>query len=338
VTTARRTAHAEATPDAAPLDGTSQHGASLGRHAEMPGQIPWIGWKHVLRRTFKEMISDRISLVAAGCAFYATLALFPAISMVVFIYGMVFDPQTVEPQLAVLAQVLPPSGYDLIEQRVHTLVTQQHGTLTLGLVISTAVTLWSSATGTKSILSALNMAYEERERRSFLQFQLTAIGMTLFGFFGAALAISLLILLPMVIGFVGLSDYARVLLRIGSTVLMLGFVLAALSLLYRFGPCRRNARWTWITPGALLATVLWAAASALLSFYIGHLANYDATYGPLGAVVGVMTWFYVTVYVVLLGAELNSELELQTARDTTHGGPRPMGQRGAYVADNVADD
>ena len=317
------------------------HALRLGRLADVPTQIPWAGWRAVLRRTLAEMISDRISLVSAGCAFYATLALFPAISMLVFVYGLAFDPVTVEPQLAVLAQLLPPEGFALISARVHQLVAQKPGSLTIGLVISTAVTLWSSATGTKSIISALNMAYEERERRSFLRFQMVAFAMTICALLGAVLAIVLLVLLPAAIAFVGVTSHQTVLLRWASVTLLILFVMLALSLLYRFGPSRRVARWTWITPGSLLATVLWVVVSAVLSYYVGHLANYDVTYGPLGAIVGVMLWFWVTVYVVLLGAELNAELELQTARDTTAPNgepPRPIGQRGAFVADNVAED
>ncbi len=310
--------------------------ASLGRLADSPADIPWKGWKRVMRRTWGELISDRISLVAAGCAFYGTLALFPAISMLVSIYGLAFDPVTVEPQLATLQDLLPPTAFDLISQRVHLLVSKPPATLTARLLVSIGVTLWSSATGTKSIIAALNLAYEERERRSFLRYQATAFVMTLIGLVGAVLGLGFVVALPPALAFLGYGGNAAALARAASLVLLVTFVMGSLSLLYRFGPCRQAARWRWITPGSTLATVLWVAASALFSFYVAHLATYDVTYGPLGAVVGVMMWFYVTVYVVLLGAELNAELELQTARDSTDGPPRPSGRRGAYVADHVA--
>jgi membrane protein len=310
----------------------------LGRRAENPGQIPWPGWKAVIRRTAREAISDRVSLVSAGCAFWATLALFPAITMLIFIYGLVFDPATVEPQLQVIARFVPPSAFTLISDRVHQLVSQQQGTLGVGLLISTAVALWSSATGTKALLSALNMAYEEEEQRSFLRFQFVAFAMTLCAILGAVLAIAILVFLPAVISFLGLSAHGKLLLRLGGIAVLLIFVLLSLSVLYRFGPSRRHARWHWITPGSLLATLLWLAASVLFTLYVTDLANYDATYGPLGTVVGVMMWFWVTIYAVMLGAELNSELELQTARDSTEGPPKPMGKRGAFVADHVAED
>ncbi len=313
----------------------SAEGRALGRLAARPHQIPWAGWKRVLRRTATEVITDRISLVAAGCAFYATLALFPAISMIISIYGLVFDPATVEPQLAQLRDLLPPSAFSLISDRVHVLVSKPQGDLTFSLVISICIALWSSATGTKSILGALNLAYEEREQRGFLRFQLTALGLTLGGMVAAAVGIGALVLLPAVETFLGISAWAKLLARVASLGVLVVFVMFALSLLYRFGPSRKSPSWHWVTPGSSLATLLWLVASVLFSYYVGHLASYDATYGPLGAVVGVMMWFWVTAFVVLAGAELNAELELQTAQDST-GAEKPIGTRGAYVADHVA--
>ncbi|MBV8092312.1 MAG: YihY/virulence factor BrkB family protein [Acetobacteraceae bacterium] len=315
----------------------SAHADRLGRKARHPGEIPWHGWRAVLGRTFREIISDRISLVAAGCAFYATLALFPAISMLIFIYGLLFDPVTVEPQLQTLQELLPPEAYSLIASRVHQLVTQKHA-LGIGLIVSILITFWSATTGTKAVISALNVAYEEKESRTILQFQLTAFIMTLCAMFGGVLCIAGLVFLPAVLAFLGLSTYTWLLLRLSSMIVLLAFIVLSLSALYRFGPCRHAAKWEWITPGSLLATILWLIASVLLSYYIGHIASYDLYYGPLGAVVCVMMWFYVSVYAMLLGAELNSELELQTVRDSTEGPPKPLGRRGAYVADHVAED
>ena len=311
--------------------------ARLGRRADSPSQIPWLGWKAVLGRTAREAISDRVSLVAAGCAFWSTLALFPAITMLIFLYGLAFDPATVEPQLQLLSRFVPPAAFSLISDRVHHLVSQPPQSLGLGLLISTAVALWSSATATKSMISALNMAYEEKEARGFVRYQLTALALTFCALLGAVLAIAILVFLPAVISFFGLSGHAKVLLRIGGVAVLVVFVLLSLSLLYRFGPSRRQARWRWVTSGSLLATVLWLAASALFTIYVADLTNYSATYGPLAAVVAIMMWLWVTFYAVLLGAELNSELELQTARDSTDGPPKPMGKRGAYVADHVAE-
>jgi membrane protein len=316
----------------------AQRDAALGRHATQPGDIPWKGWRQVLRRTYLEIISDRISLIAAGCAFYATLALFPTITMLISVYGLVFDPKTVEPQLQMIQELLPPAAFSLIAERVHSLVSQEKATLGFSVLVSTVVALWSSATGTKSMLSALNLAYEERERRSFFRFQVIGLTMTMCGILGAILTLLILVLLPMAIEFVGLDVYSKALFRVASFGLLIAFVMASLSLLYYFGPSRQSARWQWITPGSSVATVLWLASSVLFSLYVGHIASYDTSYGPIGAVVGVMMWFWISAYAVLLGAELNAELELQTTEDTTTGPAKAFGERGAFVADHVADD
>jgi membrane protein len=310
----------------------------LGRDAATPAEIPWLGWKAVLRRVAYEMVTDRVSLTAAGCAFYATLALFPALSMLILIYGLAFEPATVEPQLAALRDILPPVVYTLIAQRIHTLVTQPAATLGWGLVLSTGVTLWSSVTGIKGIITALNIAYEEVERRSIFRYQVETFTITFCAILGAALGLVLLLGVPVVLTFLGASTHQQVLVRLASLGLLVLFLLVGLSFLYRYGPCRTQPRWHWVTPGSLVATVLWVVASVLFSLYVTRIAHYDLTYGPLAAVAGVMMWFWITIYVVLLGAELNAELELQTVLDSTDGPPKPLGKRGAYVADHVAEE
>jgi membrane protein len=263
----------------------------------------------ILHSLVQGLVSDRVSLAAAGCAFYATLALFPAIGMLIFVYGLAFDPRSVMPQLALLRDVLPDAAYSLIAQRVYSLVIHKRATLGAGLAISTALAFWSAATGTKAIFAALNLAYDVREQRGFLRFQLTALGMTLCAVLVAVLAIALVVFLPVAIGLIGLDAYRLGLINAGGMLVMIGFVVSSLWLLYRFGPSRQDAPGHRVGPGALVATLVWLAASAALSFYIGHIARFDVTYGPLGAVVGVMMWFYVTAYAVLLGAELNAVLE-----------------------------
>jgi membrane protein len=320
-----------------PPTGLSAEDARLGRTARAPSQIPWAGWKQILVRAYKEVVSDQVSLMASGCAFWATLALFPAISMLVSLYGLVFDPRTVEPQLEIIRDFLPPAAFTLIDTRVHSLVASGTGTLGLSLAISLLLAFWTSSTGTKSLLSALNMAYDETEERSFVRFQLVGFAMTGAIVLGAILAIAILVFIPVVISFVGLSSHTKTLVNAASLAMLVVFVLASVSLLYRYGPSRHKARLEWITPGSLVATALWLLVSVLFSFYVAHIASYDATYGPLGAVAGVMMWFWVSAYAVLLGAELNAEIELQTTTDSTEGPPMPMGQRGAYVADHVAD-
>ncbi len=262
-------------------------------------------------QTATALISDKVSIVAAGCAFYATLALFPAISMLVFLYGLVFDPVTVEPQLSHLQQILPPPVYALIDERVRELVAQQHGSLTTGLVVSLLVTLWSSATGTKSLLQGLNIAHGLPEQRSFLRFQFTAFGMTLCAILAVVLAIAILVFMPAAISLIGLSAYQGGLIFISSLALLVSIVFAMLAVLFRYGPSRHPCHWMAVVPGAVVATLLWMVSSTLFSLYVGRLATYDRTYGPLAAAVGVMMWLWVSVYAILLGAELNAELETE---------------------------
>jgi membrane protein len=271
--------------------------------------ITWSGWKQVIARTAVAVVTDRMSLCAAGCAFYATLALFPAITMMVSIYGLMFNPHSVERQLAGLHELLPPTAFRLIADRVHMLVTKPPRALTYRLAVSLLVALWSSTTGTRAIIGALNLAYAQRERRSVLRFQLISFGITLGGILAAIIGLAALVVLPVLLRFLGFSGYTAHIARISSFAVLLIFVLLALSILYRFGPSRRSARWHWVTPGSALATLLWLVASLLFSAYVQHMGSYDAMYGPIGAVVGVMIWFYVSAFATLIGAELNAELE-----------------------------
>jgi len=254
-------------------------------------------------------ITDRMTLAAAGCAFYATLALFPAISMLVSVYGLAFNPDAVAAQLQVLQGLVPAPAFALISDRVRELGSQPPGSLSIGLAVSFVLTFWSSSTGTKSVLSALNVVHDLTEQRDVLRFQLTGLAMTLAAVLVTALGIALLVFIPAAIAFIGLARYSGGLLHIAAMLLLLGLFGVALAVLYRLGPARIPPPHQPILPGIVLATLLWLAASTLLSWYVSHIASFGATYGPLGAVVGVMLWFYVSAYVVLLGAEVNARLE-----------------------------
>jgi membrane protein len=231
--------------------------------------------------------------------------------------------------------VLPASTYEMIAGRVHDLTTAGPTVLSWGLALSLLVALWSAMNGTKAIISALNVAYEERERRSFLQLNLLVLLFTLGGIFGVVLALTVIVIVPAALTF-WLGPLASSAIQVCSFGLLFGFVVLALSLLYRYGPSRAEAKWRWITPGSLLAAGLWLAASLAFSFYVSNFGSYDAAYGTLGGVVVALLWFFISAYAVILGAEFNAELELQTRRDTTTELARPMGERGAFVADHVA--
>ncbi len=279
-----------------------------------PWDLPRRSLPGVLGRTWRAISSDRVSLSASGCAFWATLALFPAISMLVSIYGLAFDPQTVEPQLQQLHPLLPPAAFALISNQVQALVSRSGTTLGASLLVSTTLAFWSASSGTKSMLSALNLAYEAQESRSFLRFQATGLLLTLCAIVGAVLGLAILVLLPAVIDFVGLSKHEQGLAALAGHAVLVLYVLLAIALMYYFGPNRPDARWRWFSTGSLLATLLWLGASVLFSAYVANVASYDATYGPLGAVAGVMIWFWVSSYLVLAGAELDHELAAAASR------------------------
>lgn len=266
-------------------------------------------WRRIIVGTLEKASTDQVSLAAAGCAFYATLSLFPAISVLISVYGLVFNVRAVEEQLQVLRDVLPPPAFAMIDDRVRELVSQPSDTLSIGLMVSLLVAFWSAATGTKAVLSALNVAYDAPSERGILRFQLIGLLMTLCAVVAATIAIAVLVLLPTAISFVGLSNYSAVLINVFSIALLVVLVGGTIALLYRFGPSRRPPPNQHIFPGAIHATALWLIASVGLSFYVSHIARLGVTYGPLGAVAAIMLWFYITAYAVLLGAELNAQLE-----------------------------
>nr|WP_236646542.1 YihY/virulence factor BrkB family protein [Aristophania vespae] len=283
----------------------------------------------ILRQILVDSGDSQTSLSAAGCAFFATLSLFPALTASISIYGLVFDIQTVEPQLEVLKNLLPPSAYSLIFERIHTLVMQPHSSLTLGLVFSLLIALWTATAGSRSVISALNMAYNTKESRGFFQFQFLAFGTTLMAVLGACLTLALMVAAPAIVdylphylSYIGLEtrylpSWAHFLVMKSTAGLvhwlapsiMLLFVFVAVCLLYRFAPCRNWTRWCWILPGALVSTFMWVLTSLGFSWYVSHFASYSVTYGPLGAVAAVMMWFFVSAYVIIFGAVANAVIE-----------------------------
>jgi membrane protein len=256
--------------------------------------------------------SQRVSLAAAGCAFYATLALFPAIAMLISLYGLVYDPETVQPQLHYLRHFMPPAAYSLISGQIQNLVSQPARGLGISFLVSLALSLWSSSSSTQSVLNALSLAYRQVESRGFIRFQLVSLGMTLIAIIGTALAIGVLVLIPIVIASVGLSGNVQVLVTLLSFAVMIVFVIGALGLLYRFGPAGTGR--IFYAPGASLATFIWLLASWAFGLYVGHFAAYSATYGPLSTLIGLMMWFYLTAYAVLFGAEVNAALDEEWVR------------------------
>jgi membrane protein len=276
---------------------------------ERNGWPSWPAWHGVVRATLRASISDRVALAAAGCAFFATLALFPAMSMLISLYGLAFNPRGVEVQVLWLHDLLPPAAYWLIANRLHHLVTQPPMRLGVGLGVSLLLTFWTAAIGMRSMLSALTVAYGGQEARGFLRFQAVSLVMTVVAMLGAVLAIAILVGMPALFRFVTPWAWRMRVVHLASVVVLLGCSGLSLALLYRFGPAGPRPARHRIAPGSAFALSLWLLASGLLSFYIDHIATFGVTYGPLGAVAAVMLWFFITAYAVLLGAELNAQLE-----------------------------
>ncbi|MBS3648565.1 YihY/virulence factor BrkB family protein [Pseudaminobacter sp. 19-2017] len=306
-----------------------------GRDATKPTDIPARGWLDIAWRLWTEITGDRILLIAAGATFYLLLALFPALAAFVSLYGFVADPKTIADHIAFLGGVLPTGGLDLIRNQLNSLASQSTSALSWGFISGLVIALWSANSGIKSLFDGLNVAYEEEEKRSFIKLNLISFGFTLGAMFVGIVMIVSVGVVPAVLAFLHLDRWTELLVSLLRWPILLVLVGFGISLLYRYGPSRARAKWRWITPGAIMATVVWLLASWGFSFYLQHFADYNATYGSLGAVIGFLVWTWISVIILLAGAELNSEMEHQTAHDSTTGEPRPMGERGAAMADKL---
>lgn len=314
---------------------TETSGNGRGRHSRSPRQIPWKGWKDVLWRTYESTGEDRLLAIAAGVVFYGLLAVFPAITALVSCYGLFADPATISDNLRSLALMLPDGSFQIVQDQITRVIGNGQTRLGATFLFGLALALWSANAGMKAVIDALNVVYGEREKRGFIALNLLSLAFTACAIAGLLLMVGAVVALPLIISRVGLGEESKTIVSIARWPLLMGMLLIALGVLYRFGPSRPGARWQWISVGACAATLMWFAGSYLLSWYLSNFANYSATYGSLGAAIGLMTWMWMSAIVVLFGAELNSEIEHQTAVDTTVGTPKPMGARGAAMADEL---
>lgn len=306
-----------------------------GRGAAGPHQIPARGWMDVLWRTYAEVNDDRVLSVGAGVAYYGLLALFPFLSAFVSVYGLVADPTTVEQHLAMLRGLLPASALDLVGTEMHRLAAQPEGALGFGFLVSLALALWSANAGMKAMFDALNVAYGETEKRGFIRLTAVTLAFTLGAVVFLGVVIAAVVALPVVLDRLGLGAFAEGVIRFARWPMVLLTVAFGIAVLDRYGPSRARARWRWVTPGSALSAVLFVIVSLGFSWYAENFGSYDQTYGSIGAVAVFMVWLWIAAVVVLLGAELNAEVEHQTARDSTTGPELPMGRRGAEMADTV---
>lgn len=316
------------------LQHTRAQEAGRGRHAVAPWQIPLRGWKDILWRTYGQIGEDRLLAVAAGIVFYGLLAFFPAITALVSFYGFFADPTTITQHLAAVG-ILPSGGLSIIQEQVARLTAKSGTKLSLGFAFGLALALWSANSGMKAIMDALNVVYEEREKRGFFKLNLVSLAFTITGLASVILAIGAVVVLPVLLAHIGLSSVTDAIFRYGRWPVLIALVILGLAVIYRFGPSRREPQWKWLSVGSIFAAIAWLCSSALLSWYLSNFANYDATYGSLGAAIGLMMWLWTSSIVLLFGAQLNSEIEHQTAKDTTAERERPLGARGAVMADTV---
>ncbi len=301
-----------------------------GRAADKPQQIPAKGWKDIAVRVKDSLRDDQVSLLAAGVAFFTLMALAPALAAVVSIYGLVTTPAEASEQIADFTTALPAQARPLVADQLKTVAAGKPSGLGLALVVSVLLSLWTASAGMKQLIEAVNVAYDESETRKFFRLRGLAILLTLGMIVLFVAVLGLLAVVPAVLSGAG-QTVANILRWPLLAVLMAG----ALAVLYRYAPDRDQAKIRWVTWGAGIATLLWVIGSVLFTIYVSNFGKYNETYGSLGAVVVLLLWLYLSAFIVLLGAEINAEMELQTAKDTTKGPERPMGRRDAYAADKV---
>jgi membrane protein len=309
-----------------------------GREADTPAEIPAKGWQDIAWRVYDSFQNDRVLLVAAGVTFYALLALFPATAAIVSLYGLFADAATINDHLRLLSGFLPEGALVVVGDQVKRIASQGQATLGLAFFGTLALSLWGANAGTKAVFDALNIIYKEREKRGFVILTLWSLASTLGAILLGLMALGGIVAVPVALKLLGVPDWSGpALLTVLRWPLLYGVILLALACLYRYGPSRTEPQWRWVSWGSAIAGGLWIVGSLLLSWYVANFGTYNATYGSLGAVIGFMVWMWLSTVIVLMGGEINAEMEHQTAKDTTEGTPKPMGARGARMADELGE-
>jgi membrane protein len=307
-----------------------------GRAAEKPSDIPAKGWKDIAWRVYDGIQNDRVLLVSAGVTFYALLALFPATAAIVSLYGLFSDASSIGEHMRLVSGFLPEGALEVIGDQVKRIASQPQGALGIAFFGTLALSLWGANAGTKSIFDALNIIYKEQETRGFIGLTLTSLFFTLGAILVVVIAMTGIVAAPVALKLLGIPPQSVTgWLTVLRWPLLYLVILFALACLYRYGPSRTKPQWRWVTWGSAVAGAFWIAGSLMLSWYVANFGTYNVTYGSLGAVIGFMIWMWLSTIVLLIGAEINAEMEHQTARDTTEGARKPMGARRARMADEV---
>ena len=329
-----KSAHAQLPAEAVGVRGERLE-PGRGRDARRPAELPAAGWRDILLRVWQKLGEDHTSLVAAGIALNTLLAVFPALAVAVLIYGLFSSPAGVAADIKPFIGILPPDAAKLLQAQLQSLVSPPHVKLGIGAVVSTLLAFWGARQGIVALMTATNIAYYERERRGFLRQIAISLGFTLAAVAAFLVMLALGVAVPLVLQILPLGPAAATAILVFRWVLLGLFAAGAFTVIYRFAPDRHTAQWRWVTWGSAVAATLWLSASVLFELYVKNFSSYGVTYGALGGVIVLIMWFYLGGFAVVLGAEINAEMEHQTAVDTTEGPPKPMGQRGAYVADTL---
>lgn len=307
-----------------------------GRNVSHPARFGSAAWRQILGRVYANVFLHHLSVVAAGVAFFGVLSIVPGLAALVGLYGLIADPSNMMVTFEQASGLLPPDAYGLIKSQLQALVAVPQQQLGVASLVAILVALWTARASVSTLVEGLNIVYREMDTRNIFLGFFASLALTALALLIGCVALLAIVALPAVLQLLNFGALGTRLLAL-APLLVLGLaVVFVIGALFRYGPHRETPRKRWVTLGAILATITWVLASYLLSIYISSFANFNKTYGSLGAVAGLMFWFYVSAFVVLLGAELNAEMELQTSRDTTTGTPKPVGERGAYVADHVA--
>ena len=317
---------------------TQRPGTERGRDADKPRKIPRTGWQDIFLRMWKRNGEENVSIIAAGVAFYAFLAIFPGFAAFISLYGLISDPTDVQQQLTFTAHLLPQEAYTLLTDQLSRIVSESGEALSLGLVGGLLLSFWSASRGIKAMMTALNIAYHEEDNRGFIQFNLIGFLLTIAAVVFMLISLAVIAAIPAILNWADWPGSLKNLISYVRWPVIAGLVIIGLGLLYRYSPDRKNAQLQWVSWGAIIATTLWVIFSLILSYYVSNFGSYNKTYGSVGAIIILMMWFYVSAYMVLIGALFDAELEEhQTQKDSTVGEPKPLGERGAHVADTVGE-
>jgi membrane protein len=319
------------------MTSTRDHEEGRGREARRPGDIPKRGLWDVLTRVKHQIAEDHLSIIAAGAALYGFIAVFPGLAALVSIYGLITDPASLQKHMTSIERLLPSEASSVINDQLEQIAKGQDSTLGWGLAVGILIALWSASKGMKALIESMNIAYDEEEKRGFIKLNGAAVLLTLGAILLVIFFLGLIVGVPAVLAFVELGSFVEGVINWSRWPLTAICIVVALAVLYRYAPSREKPQWRWVSWGAVAAAVLWVVGSALFSLYVSNFGNYNATYGSLAAIVILITWLLLGAFSILLGAEINAELERQTAQDTTVKESQPMGRRGAYAADTLGE-